>query len=414
MAFQKFRRALGITPKAAPHETKSISLTDSEALSLFGAIPTSSGIAVSATSALRVPAVACAVGLISETMGSLPAKLHDGESKDILKDHPAHKLIHKEANPWTSAAQLREQLTLDALMHGAGHALVIRNADGTPLELHRLEHGRCQMVLEPDGEPYFLVNPEGQGQTRKSYKDILRVEAFGAVSPISLGREAIGLAMQFDSHMSGVFSNGGRPSGVIKAQKVLDVEAKKKLAESWFATHGGKSAGGTALLDEGMDYKQLSMTLADTQFAENRLEQIREIARAFRVPPTLLFELTRGTWSNTEQMMRQFLTLTLASWIKTWEWGYARCLLTDQERDELSIAFDVESLLSADHAAKANAFSQYRAMGAVTANEVRKELNLHAIEGGNVLSNPYTTSANTPPPDNTDDAPAIPDNEEAA
>ncbi|MEP1990921.1 MAG: phage portal protein, partial [Ascidiaceihabitans sp.] len=68
-------------------------MTDSEALSLFGAIPTSSGIAVSATSALRVPAVACAVGLISETMGSLPAKLHDGESKDILKDHPAHKLI---------------------------------------------------------------------------------------------------------------------------------------------------------------------------------------------------------------------------------------------------------------------------------------------------------------------------------
>ena len=414
MPFENIKRAFGITPKAAIPETKSVSLTDSEALSLFGAIPTSSGVQVSPTSALRIPAVACAVGLISETMGALPAKLHDASAKDIVSDHPAHKLIYREANPWTSAAQLREQLTLDALMHGAGHALVIRNASGDPVELHRLEHGRCQMQLEPDGTPFFLVTPEGAGQERRSYSDVLRVEAFGGVSPISLGREAIGLALQFEGHMSGVFANGGRPSGVIKSQKVLDVEAKKKLAESWFATHGGKGAGGTALLDEGMDYQQLSMTLADTQFAENRLEQIREIARVFRVPPTLLFELTRGTWSNTEQMMRQFLTLTLAPWIKTWEWGYARCLLTDQEREELSIAFGTESLLSADHAAKATAFSQYRAMGAVTANEVRNGLNLPAIEGGDVLQNPFTTSAETPPANNTDAAPDDPDQEEAA
>lgn len=99
---------------------------------------------------------------------------------------------------------------------------------------------------------------------------------------------------------------------------------------------------------------------------------------------------------NTEQMMRQFLTLTLAPWIKTWEWAYARCLLTDPEREELSVAFDVESLLSADHNAKANAFSQYRAMGAITANEVRHGLNLPSVEGGDVLENPFTTSGKTP------------------
>ncbi|MEP3674376.1 phage portal protein [Sulfitobacter sp.] len=413
MTFENLRRSLGITPKAAPLDTKSVSLTDSEALTLFGAIPTSSGVSVSPTSALRVPAVACAVGLISETMGSLPAKLHDSESKDIEKDHPAFKLIHREANPWTSAAQLREQLTLDALMHGAGHALVIRNATGSPIELHRLEHGRCQMVLEPDGEPYFLVTPEGAGQVRRSYSDVLRVEAFGAVSPISLAREAIGLALQFEGHISGIFNNGGRPSGVITAEKSLDVEAKKKLAASFFKGTGGSNAGSTALLDEGMAYHQIAMTLVDAQFAENRLEQIREIARAFRVPPTMLFELSRGTWSNTEQMMRQFLTLTLRPWIETWQWGYARCLLTDVERDELDIAFDVESLLSADHAVKATSFSQYRSMGAVTANEVRKELNLPRIEGGDVLQNPFTTSDKTPTPDNTD-APSAPEQEDAA
>ncbi|WP_415402882.1 phage portal protein [Tateyamaria sp. SN3-11] len=414
MALFQIKKALGFRPRQLQQDSKSVTLTDSEALSLFGAIPTSSGIQVSPNSALKVPAVACAVGLISETMGGLPAKLHDAENKDILADHPAHKLIHREANPWTSAAQLREQLTLDALMHGAGHALVIRNANGDPIELHRLEHGRCQHCLELDGTPYYLVTPEGAGQVRMSYADVLRVEAFGAVSPITLGREAIGLAMQFENHMSGVFSNGGRPSGVITSTKVLDVETKKKLAASWFATHGGKNAGATALLDEGMSYNQIAMTMVDTQFAENRLEQIREIARVFRVPPTLIFELTRGTWSNTEQMMRQFLTLTLKPWIETWEWGYARCLLTDQERDELSVSFDVDNLLSADHAAKATAFSQYRAAGVMTANDVRENLNLPPREDGNELSNPFTTSNTTPPANNENADPANSDQEEAA
>jgi HK97 family phage portal protein len=379
-------------------DTKALTLTDPTAFELFGLAPTASGIHVSGHSALRVPAVACAVGLISETMGSLPAQLHDRDSKEVLKDHPAHKLIHKEANPWTSASQLREHLTLDALMYGSGHALVIRNGTGAPLELHRIEHGRCQQVIEPDGTPHYLVTIEGQGQRRVSYSDILRVEAFGAVSPISLAREAIALAMQFEAHMSGVFANGGRPSGVITSDKTMDIEAKKKLAASWFTTHGGKNSGATALLDEGMAYHQIAMSLVDTQFSENKVEQTREIARAFRVPPPMLMELSRATWSNSEQMMRQFLTLTLRPWIDTWKWGYARCLLTDEERDEMAIQFDLEDLLSADHAVKATSNSQYRAAGVITANEVRHTLNLAPIAGGDELSNPFTSSALAPAP----------------
>jgi len=389
MPFLSFRRQ--------QTETKAATLTDDAALQIFGITPTASGINVSATAAMKVPAVACGVGLISETMGTLPASLHLDASNEALTDHPAHRLIHKEANPWTSAAQLREQLTLDALLHGAGHAIVTRNNQGEPLELHRLPNGHCQLHHEPDGTPFFLVTQDGKNQRRYDYTDVLRVEAFGGVSPISLAREAIGLALQFEKHMSGVFANGGRPSGVIKSPKSLDTDAKKNLAASWFNTHGGDKAGSTALLDEGMQYQQLSMSLADTQFAENRLEQIREIARALRVPPTLLFELTRGTWSNTEQMMRQFLTLTLRPWIETWVWAYARCLMTPEERTDISVRFDTESLLSADHAVKANSFSQYRAMGAMTANEVRASLNLPEKDGGNSLDNPFTsTNAKVP------------------
>ena len=390
MAFEKLKKTLGFTA-----EEKAYTLTDPEEFAFFGAIPTSSGLSIGPGNAMRVPAVACAVSLISETIGSLPAKLYDRADKSALTNHAAYRLIHSEANDWTSAGELREALTLDALLHGAGHAYVNRLSDGTPYELHRLEPGKVQRDFERDGEPFYHVTTE-DGQMPMSYRDVLRIEALGGDSPITLGREAIALALSFEGHIGGVFANGGRPSGVIKSQKVLDVESKKKVASSWFNTHGGKSAGGTAILDEGMDYQQLSMTLADTQFAENRLEQIREIARVFRVPPTMLFELSRGTWSNTEEMARQFFTITLKPWLTAWAWSYARCLLTPEERTGAYVEFITDDLLTTDAAARATAYGQYRSMGALTANEVRAGLNLPPQAGGDKLQNPYTTTGKEP------------------
>jgi len=387
MAFDRLKTALGIVPEA-----KALTLTDPEAFSLFGAVPTSSGIHVGPGNAMRVPAVACAVSLISETIGALPAKVYDRADKSALTDHPAYRLVHDEANPWTSAEQLREDLTADALLRGSGYALVTRGNAGQPLELHRLDPVKVQHEQEPDGEPFYRVNYD-QGQVRHHYTDILHIQAFGGVSPVTLGREAIALALSFESHIGGVFANGGRPSGVIKAIKSMDAEAKKKLAASWFTNHGGKNAGATALLDEGMDYMQLSMTLADAQFSENRLEQIREIARVFRVPPTMLFELSRGTWSNTEEMARQFYAITLKPWLASWAWTYARCLLTPEERTAFYIEFVTDDLLTTDAAARAASYGQYRSMGAMTANEVRSGLNLQPRSDGNDLQNPYTSTA---------------------
>ena len=223
------------------------------------------------------------------------------------------------------------------------------------------------------------------------------------MSPITLGREAIALSLAFEGHIASLFANGARPSGIIKSEKMLDVEAKKKIAASWFSTHAGRNAGGTAILDEGMTYDQLSMTLADAQFAENRLEQIREIARVFRVPPTMLFELTRGTWSNTEEMARQFYAITLKPWLTSWAWAYSRVLFTSEERAAFYVEFVTDDLLTTNAAARAGAYGQYRSMGAMTANEVRSGMNLPPLADGNSLANPYTTSG-TPAPAPESDA----------
>lgn len=360
-------------------------------LPIFGIVPTLTGKTVTAESALRVPAVACAVALIAETVGSLPVKLFEREGRATITDHPAYVLMHDEANPWTSAEALRVQLTTDALLRGHGFALVVRNGAGEPVELHRLEPHQVQIEADASGEPTYLVQL-ADGRHRYPFTDVLHVSAFGGASPITLGREAIGLALAFEEHIAKLFANGGKPGGILKTEKTLGDQAKANLAASWTAAHGSGRSGGTAILDEGMSFETVTMTLADSQFADNRLEQIREIARVFRVPPTMLFELTRGTWSNTEEMARQFLQVTLKPWLATWAWAYARCLLTPEERRDLYVEFVTDDLTTTDTAARATAYGQYRSMGAMTANEVRSGLNLPPHADGDTLENPYTTT----------------------
>lgn len=358
-----------------------------------------SGITVNPRNATEVPAVHCAVGIISEKAGDLPAKLYHRETRVAAKDHPAYRLIHDEASPFVSASQLRIDLTHDALLWGNGYAFVVRSSDQRPLSLQRLEPWTVQNRTYDDGTPFYVVTT-ANGPVQYEYTDILHLQPFDKVAPIYSGRKAIALAMAFERHLESLLANGGRPSGIIKAKMSLDPAAKKKIAESWFSTHGGKNAGSTAILDEDMDHQELAMKLVDAQFAENRLEQIREISRAFRIPPTMLFELTRGTWSNTEEMSRQFYTLTLKPWLTAWTWAYSRVLLTPAERDEFYIEFITDDLLTTDFMKRATALGQYRSMGALTGNEVRAMLNMPPHPDGDSLSNPHiTTTTNTAPED---------------
>ncbi|MCV3766482.1 phage portal protein [Rhizobium sp. TRM95796] len=375
---------------------KAVSVADPDVLGFFGLYPTASNIEVTPSIAMQVPAVFCAVGTISGKVGDLPAKLFDRTSREAIKDHPAYKLIHDEANPFTSASELRQQLQRDAMFTGNGFAEVVRSFDGRPLELNRLNPHSVQCNEYDDGTPYYIVSSKSGGQVRFEFTDILHIAAPDG-SPIVKAREAIALTIAFERHIASLFANGGRPSGVILSPKVIDQEGKKNLASSWFSSHSGNRAGGTAILDEGMDYRPLSTTLADAEFAKNRIEQIREIARAFNIPPTMIFELSNGTFKNVAELNQQFLTMTLKPWLTRWAWAYARCLLTPEERARFYVEFVTEDIVSTDEAARAAAYGQYRSMGAMTANEVRAGLNLPPRPDADNLANPYTTSNSTAP-----------------
>lgn len=396
------------TTSATTAETRSLADPSDWLLEIFGAQPATSGVAVSPAAALRVPAVRAAVELIAGVLGTLPVKVHapaDGGGKEVDANHPAHALVHRDANPWASAGALRTQLTIDALLTGGGFAAANRASDGRAVELIRL--GPAAVTVEVDeltGEPRYKLTT-ATGHRFFSFRDIIHVAPVASLNgltgeaPIRSAREAIALCIVLEAHAARLFRDGGRPSGILSFPQKLGAEVARRIKLSWQAATSGAASGGTAVLEEGGSFTPLAFSSVDSEFAAMRAFQIVEIARAFGIPPTFLADFSRATWSNIVEANRQLVTFSLSPWFRSWEAAYRRVLLTDEDRAAgVSIEFVVDALLEGSTAERAEAISKFRAAGVMTANEARRLENLPALPGGDVLANPFTTSGKAEAP----------------
>lgn len=388
-------------------EQKAYSLTDPAAFELFGVRPTYSGVNVSGQSALYVPAVLQAVRLISETIGSLPCKVYreTKDGKEAAKDHSAYRIVHRRANEWTGAGELRMALTHDALIHGNGFAKVVRYPDdGRPFELHRLKPGTVTILEDKlTGAPVYRVS-EDAGTTDYPHTEILHVPSFLGTSPIAFGKEAIGLAAILERHGAQFFGSGARPTGIFTNEgKVISGDEAKGVKTivnilKDFRKWKDSANGDPLVIDGGWKYEAQTMASTDAQFIENRTFQLAEIARVFGVPPHLIFDLNRATWGNAETMGASFLQLCLRPWLDRWQDAYATVLLTEDEQDAAYFEFVVDDLLRADAAARTANMTALVTNRIMTPNEVRAILNLPPLPGGDDLTNPHTTSNAAPVP----------------
>lgn len=376
---------------------------------LLSAGPAQSGISVNPTTAMQCTPVYRAVTLISESVG-LPAKLYrrlEKGGKEPDTAHPAYTLAHSDPNEWQSAAQFREQVTTDAILHGHGFALVQRDTEDRPLELLRLPPGTVTAKTDDFGEPYYLV---GTDQRRYGFRDIIHISAPGGIAPISAAKEAIGLALVLERHAARLFGHGARPSGVLSIKPRGNEETDKSVLANvhaaWSAAHGNGQSGKTAFLPADAEYTQLTLNSVDAQFAEMRTFQVLEIARAFRVPPHMLYELDRATWSNIADMGREFLTYSLRYWLDAWESAYRCTLLTPEERSGWFFEFVTDDIQRADYATRIDGYAKQIAARIRSPNEIRALENLPPYEGGDEFVNPNTLTSGAPPasPQETPDA----------
>eukprot|EP01035_Chromulina_nebulosa_P003414 gene3414-4652_t len=214
-------------------------------------------------------------------------------------------------------------------MYGGGFARVIRVDGNRPYELHRLDPNKVAVLTDTiTGAPVYRVS-EDRGQTDYPHTEILHLSAFGGTSPITLGKEAIGIAAILEQHMARLFGSGARPHGMIHNEKAVpgNENGEKAIAnirKAWRNSFGAGNSAEPLILENGWQYQQLSLNSTDAQFLQHRLEQINEIARLFGVPPHMLYQLDRATWGNAEEMSRSFLQLCLRPWLDRWQDAYNR------------------------------------------------------------------------------------------
>ena len=262
--------------------------------------------------------------------------------------------------------------------------------DGRAAEIIR--YHRTAIAVEFDqstGEPSFKVD-----QRRLLASSVIHVRSPFGRAPLTLAREAIGTAQALDNHAARLFGRGARPSGALKFPKGMGEESVKKARAAWRMTHEGDDAGGrTAILYDGAEFLPFTLASTDAQFLENRKFQITEIARAFRVPPSMLFDLDRATWGNTEQMGREFLVYCLEPWLRAMEGALRRALFLPEERADHVIRFDRDDLTRADLQTRATTINSLVSSRVINPNEGRSWLGLAPYEGGNAFANPNITAA---------------------
>ena len=360
-----------------------------------------SGKAVTERSAMQMTAVYSCVRILAEAVAGLPLNLYryteDG-GKEKAIDHPLYLLLHDEPNPEMSSFVFRETLMTHLLLWGNAYAQVIRNGKGEVIALYPLMPNKMTVDRDSQGQLYYSYQRGTDEAIRDKNQtvilrpsDVLHIPGLGfdglvGYSPIAMAKNAIGMAIACEEYGAKFFANGAAPGGVLEHPGTI--KDPQRVRESWQSTFGGSgNANKIAVLEEGMKYTPIGISPEQAQFLETRKFQINEIARIFRVPPHMVGDLEKSSFSNIEQQSLEFVKYTLDPWVVRWEQSITRALLTQTEKARYFVKFNLEGLLRGDYESRMNGYATARQNGWMSANDIRELENLDRIpaeEGGDL------------------------------
>ena len=360
-----------------------------------------SGKRVNERSAMQMTAVYSCVRILSEAVAGLPLHLYqytDKSSKEKAVDNPLYFLLHDEPNTEMTSFVFRETLMTHLLLWGNAYSQIIRNGKGEVMGLYPLMPDRMTVNRDEKGRLYYeyMVSSDDaktlkDGTVRLSPYDVLHIPGLGfdglvGYSPIAMAKNAIGLAIAAEEYGSKFYANGATPSGILEYPGT--VKEPDKVRESWNAGFGGSSnAHKIAVLEEGMKYTPISISPNEAQFLETRKFQINERARIFRVPPHMVGDLEKSSFSNIEQQSLEFVKYTLEPWLVRWEQAMQRSLIPQDDKSKYFIKFNVDGLLRGDYQSRMQGYATARQNGWMSANDIRELENLDRIpaeDGGDL------------------------------
>lgn len=350
------------------------------------------------------------VDVISDSVAQLPLEPYFIDSsgyKEKHVTHPTYYLLNREPNKVMSRFTFIKTLIISVLLKGNGYAYIERDNKGNAIALHYLDPDFVTII----DKPTLKYSVTGIGNVEPC--NIIHILNFSydgmrGISTLQHARQTLGLAADSEGHASGFFKGGANLAGILKVQSNLTAKQKTDLKTSWQTAFNAQTGtpNGVAVLEGNMDFQPITVNPVDAQLLETREFNVIDICRFFGVSPVKAFDLSKSSYSTVEATQLAFLTDTLAPLLEKIELEFVRKLYKPSERQNVEVKFDTSALLRADKTSLAEYYNKLFQIGVVTINEVRKALDLPAIDNGDksfvqVNIMPLDNAVNNKPTDNS-------------
>ena len=364
---------------------------------------TAAGVAINSQTAMNISAVYACITVIAETLAQLPLILYkrDGDNKSRATTHRLYRLLHDAPNSFQTSFDWRMTKTAHILLYGAGYSFISRSVSGEILELLPMHPDKMEIKQNKDFSIEYIFTDLDGKRIPLRQDQVFRVTGFSldgvnGISPIEYHRQTMGIASAADRHTALTFKNGAKHSGILQNDgHFTSDDVAKRVKESWDEANSGDNSHKTALLEDGLEWKAVSMTNRDAQYIESRKFQIEEIARIFHMQLHKIGHLEKATNNNIEHQGLEFVTATMMPWLMRWEQSIARDLLGVTDSRSFFAEFLVDGLLRGDSTARAAFYQSAVGTPWMTVNEARAAENRNPVEGGDKLVTPLNMAGIT-------------------
>lgn len=342
------------------------------------------GVYVTEDTSLAITTVWACVSLLSESVGILPIHLYrkTDTGREIVHGHQSQLLVNNP-NSYFSRMDMLQHLMVSVTLHGNGYARIMRDKSGNPVRIKLLDPQVPQPVLSNNDELFYNVEGEMVHSDDMIHIKGLVVDGVKGLSPIAVHRENLTLTMEVQRYGEQFFSKGGNTSGVFEVPGTLKEDAFRRLQQQLAAQYSGLgNSHRPMLLEGGMKYSRINIPLDDAQFLTTRKFQKSEIASIYRVPPHMVGDLERSTYSNIEQQSQEYLTYCLMPYLVKIETELNNKLLPVKDRESLYFRFGLNGLLRADSKSRSEYYKNMYLIGCMSPNEIRELEEMNKYEGG--------------------------------
>jgi HK97 family phage portal protein len=385
---------------------------------VFGGRRSHTGVRVNESQALGWVPMFSGIRFLSETLGAMPMEVYrrrEPRGREPVFDHPIMSMVRNGANSELAWDRFIGLLQCHAALWGNGYAEIVRSSAQEPIELWPLTPDRVTLRRNADQQlQYVITLPRDNltyGETPQVVlpaRNVLHLRGFSSTGVlgdrlIALCREAIGLGIATEQYGAQFFGEGMSASGILTHPAELGKEAQDRLRAAFTEQVGGLDrAHRLLILEEGMQWVQTTIEPEKGQFLGTRKFQVIEACRMLRLPPHILYDLERATFSNIEQQNIELAVYSLTPWCVRWEKEIAMKLISDKMRNSIYPKFNMTALLRGDTQSRFQSYALGRQNGWLSVNDIRELEDMNPVPGGDtylepVNMRPLGSAPETPP-----------------